>query len=82
MVVLGCVIIGYVATGGHLHVLWQPYEYLIILGSAIGAFIIANPSTVVGRTVGNLKRIAAGPTYHKKEYLQLLYPFHIILRTI
>lgn len=72
LIVIGCVIIGYVATGGHLHVLWQPYEYLIILGAAVGAFIIANPSTVVGRTVGNLKRIASGPTYHKKEYLQLL----------
>ncbi len=72
LIVLGSVIFGYVANGGHLAVLWQPFEFLIILGAAFGAYTIGNSSSVVGRTVGNIKRIAAGPTYHKKEYLQLL----------
>ena len=29
--------------GGHIDVLWQPWEYVIILGSAIGTFFVANP---------------------------------------
>ena len=45
--VLVCVLGGYAAMGGHLAVLWQPFEAVIILGAAIGAFIIANPKTVL-----------------------------------
>lgn len=40
--------------GGHLGVIWQPYEFLIIGGSAIGIFIIANPVYIIkdsGRAV-------------------------------
>ncbi|HYI69542.1 MAG TPA: motility-associated protein, partial [Skermanella sp.] len=48
--VLVCVLGGYVAMGGHLAVLWQPFEAVIIVGAAIGAFIISNPKTVLGRT--------------------------------
>ncbi len=72
LIVLGSVLVGYAANGGHLHVLWQPFEFIIILGAAIGAYVIANSSSVVGRTAGNLKRILAGPQYHKDDYLQLL----------
>jgi chemotaxis protein MotA len=71
-VVLGCVLFGYVGNDGHLPVLWQPFEFIIILGAAVGAFIIANPAAVVKRTMGNVKRIMSGPTYHKKDYVQLL----------
>lgn len=45
---------GYAAMGGHLGVIWQPYEFLIIGGSAIGIFIIANPVYIIkdsGRAV-------------------------------
>ena len=36
VVVFASVFGGYVAMGGHLAVLWQPFEGLIILGSAAG----------------------------------------------
>lgn len=71
-IVFASVLIGYAANGGHMVVLWQPYEFMIIMGAAIGAYIIANTSAVVGRTPGNVGRIMSGPKYHKKEYLQLL----------
>ena len=48
LVVLGCVAGGYAGGGGHFGVLWQPFEYLIILGSSVGAFIVANPKHVLG----------------------------------
>ena len=46
-VVLGCVIIGFVTGGGHLLALWHPGEIVIILGAALGAFMISNPLKVV-----------------------------------
>ncbi len=38
VVVSGSVAGGYVALGGHLDVLWQPFEFLIIGGAGVGAF--------------------------------------------
>ena len=42
IIVFACVFGSYAAMGGHLEVLWQPFEFVIILGAAIGAFIIGN----------------------------------------
>ena len=38
---------GFAALGGHLGVIWQPWEFVIIGGSALGTFIIANPLVTV-----------------------------------
>lgn len=35
IVVFGCLLGGFAAMGGHIDVLWQPWEYVIILGSAM-----------------------------------------------
>ncbi len=70
--VIICIIIGYMGAGGHLGVLWQPFEFIIILGAAGGAFAIANPAALLGRVTGNINKIIAGPKYLKKDYVQLL----------
>ncbi len=80
-VVIACVLVGYVAGGGHLGVLWQPFEFLIIIGASIGAYIISNPPAVISRTKGNLGRIVSGPKYKKRDYLQLLCLLFCIFRT-
>ena len=38
VIVLACVLGSFVAMGGKLGVLWQPFEYVIIVGAGIGAF--------------------------------------------
>ncbi len=43
VVVIGAVLGGYAAPGGHLDVLWQPFEFVIIFGAGVGAFLITNP---------------------------------------
>ncbi|MEJ5174007.1 motility-associated protein, partial [Erwinia sp. MYb416] len=43
IVVLGCVIGGYMMSGGHIASFWQPGELIIILGAGAGAMVIANP---------------------------------------
>jgi chemotaxis protein MotA len=67
-----CVIGGYMAMGGKLGVLMQPFELVIIGGAAVGAFIIANPMPVIKRTLGSLGLLLKGSPYSKEAYLELL----------
>ena len=42
VIILGCVLGGFMMAGGHLGVLWQPVEVLIIVGAAFGSFLASN----------------------------------------
>src|SRR5215510_4871546 len=72
VVVLVCVFGAYAAHGGHLVVLLQPAEFVIILGAAVGAFIIGNTKTNIKQTLKGVKRALKGPTYKKSDYVELL----------
>lgn len=72
LIVVGSVIGGYAAPGGHLAVLFQPYEFIIILGAALGGFIIANPKSVLKGTGKGLGKMMKGSKYDKKSYVELL----------
>lgn len=71
-IVLFSVFGGYAMAGGHLGVLWQPFEYLIILGAAVGAYCIANPKGVITHTGKEVGHLFKGPKYKKEDYLELL----------
>ena len=72
VVIMGCVMGGYSMMGGHLDVLFQPFEFLIILGAAIGAYIIGNPAPVLKATPGIFGTLMKGPRYNKAAYIELL----------
>ncbi len=72
VVVFASVLGGYVAMGGHLLVLMQPFEFVIIVGAALGAFVIGNPKPVIGRSLKALGAAMKGPRYSKDDYLELL----------
>ena len=72
LIVIGCTIGGYAALGGKLGVLWQPFEVVIIVGSAIGAYVIGNPGSVLRKTAGAFKASLKGSQYSKDSYLELL----------
>ena len=72
LVVVACTFGGYVAMGGKLGVLWQPFEVVIIVGAAIGAFIVANTGPVLKGTMGAIKASLKGPAYKKDSYIELL----------
>lgn len=71
VVVFGSVLGGYMPHGNPA-VLWQPLEYLIILGAGIGAFIIANPKPVIMGTTKHIGRVLKGAPHSKEAYLELL----------
>jgi chemotaxis protein MotA len=72
VVVLACVFGGYMAGGGHMIVLFQPFEVLIIVGAATGAFIIANSPAVLKKTFASVLGLLKGPRYNKASYVELL----------
>jgi len=72
IMVCGCIVFGYTAAGGDLLALWQPFEIVIILGGAIGAFIIANPAKVLKESVSGLLALFKGQKYKKQVYMDLL----------
>lgn len=72
LIVIVSVIGAYVVHGGHLGVLWQPSEFVIIMGSALGAYIIGNPKTVLSQTLPGLKVAISGGIYKKEDFLELL----------
>ncbi|MGB8275160.1 MAG: flagellar motor stator protein MotA [Alphaproteobacteria bacterium] len=84
VVVVVCVVGGYMAGGGHLVVLWQPYEILIIVGAGVGGFIISNPKPVLIGSVKAMSDLLKGPKYSKENYLEvlsLLYTLFKLART-
>ncbi len=80
IIVIVCVFGGYVALGGHLYVLWQPFELVIIGGAAIGAFIIGNPKSVLAGTGKELGKLLKGSKYGKEAYLELLTLLYAIFK--
>ena len=72
IIVIASILGGYVALGGKLAVLWQPFELVIIGGSGVGAYVIANSKQVLGGTVGALGAILKGPKYKRDDYVELI----------
>ena len=83
VVVIGCILGGFVAEGGHILALWHPFEIVIIVGSAIGAFLISNPMKVVKAAFTGAIALPKGARYKRADYvtlLQLLYDILVKIR--
>ena len=72
VVIFACVLGGYYMMGGNILVLYQPYEFVIILGAAVGAFIIGNTGPVLKQCLGVFGTLFRGPKYDKAAYVELL----------
>jgi chemotaxis protein MotA len=79
---IGCMLGGFVAMGGHLEVLWQPWEFVIIGGMGAGAFVMANPmKTVVDSGKASMDALT-GKVPKRKDYLELLGLLHALMREL
>ena len=72
IVVIVCVFGGFMAHGGQLLAIWQPYELVIIGGAAIGAFVIANPKATVFKVLKAIPAMMKGSRYKRTDYVELL----------
>jgi chemotaxis protein MotA len=72
VVVIGAILGGFIWEKGHLAVLMQPAELLIIGGAAIGSFLIASPMSLVKGTAKKLILVFKAKELTAKAYLPLL----------
>jgi chemotaxis protein MotA len=72
IIVVASVLGGFAASGGHLIALWQPFELVIILGAAGGGFVIANPMSVVLKSLKSIPALFTGAKYKKPHYMDAL----------
>ena len=77
---LGATFGGFMAMGGHVEVVWQPFEYLIILGIAFSTFIIANPMGVIKDTGSGIVHAAMGVAPKRNDFLALLSLLYALMR--
>lgn len=73
---------GYIASGGHLDIIFHslPYEMTMILGAAIGAFIISNDFSGVKHTLKDVGKVFKGPDWKPGDYRDLLCLLYELIR--
>jgi chemotaxis protein MotA len=72
VVVVLCVVGGFMLEGGKLLALWHPTEILIIVGAALGAFLTSNPLKIVKAAFSEAIALVKAPEYGHDDYVTLL----------
>ncbi len=79
---LACMLGGFIAMGGHVEVIWQPWEYVIIGGAAIGTFIIANPMKTIKDTGKGIMEAFKNAAPTPRDYLDVLGVLYCLMREL
>ena len=79
-IALGCILGSFMAMGGHVSVLMQPWEFVIILGAALGTFVIANPFSIIKDTLKATLEAMKESVPKQKDYLSLLGLLYVLMR--
>jgi len=82
VVTLGCVLGGFMAMGGHIEVLIQPWEVVIIVGAAFGSFLVANPMKTVKDTGKGVMEAFKQAVPKEQDYLEVLGVLHSLMREL
>ena len=82
VVVLGAVFGGFAMAGGHIASLFQPVELIMIGGSALGAFFVANTPKTIKSTLKALPSLFKGSKFSKALYIDLLSMLFEILAKV
>jgi chemotaxis protein MotA len=72
VVVIASVLGGFAMAGGHLNVLWQPVEVVIIGGAAVGAVFASNTKNVLKGVGAGLKQCFQSTAITKDFYMALM----------
>ncbi|HEU0060911.1 MAG TPA: motility-associated protein, partial [Hyphomicrobiaceae bacterium] len=82
VITLGCLLGGFVAMGGHVYVIWQPWEYVIICGSALGTFVVANPMKTIKDCGKGIIEAFKDAAPNRRQYLDVLGALHSLMREL
>ncbi len=82
LTVIVCVIGGFIMMGGHIEILIQPVEFIIIIGASVGAFIIANPKTVIKSSIKASIGLLKAPRHNKASFLELLTLLYAVFKLV
>ena len=80
VVVFGSIIGGYLEAGGHLAVLFQPAEFIIIIGAGIGSFMVGNPVAVIKASWQQLLALLKPNPYTEAAYGELLQTLYAVFQ--
>ncbi len=82
IIAVGSIIGGYAAEGGHMSVIWQPFEYLMIAGAALGTFVVANSLTTIKDTGRAVLDGITGRMPNQRDYLDILGVLYALMREL
>lgn len=82
LITLGCMLGGFMAMGGHVQVIWQPWEFVIILGSSLGTFVVANPMKTIKDTGAGIVEAIKGNGPTSGDYLEVLGVLYALMREL
>lgn len=84
VVVFAMVFGGFMLAGGHFDVIIKaaPFELMMIMGAAVGAFLIGNSFKTVLAALGGFGKILAGPKWKTKDYTDLLSLMFALTKTM
>ena len=82
IVVFSSCIGGFMLAGGNPVLLFQPVEFLVILGTGIGSLLIGVPSHALIHLLKDISHVFKGSKYKKKDYLDILVFLATFLKVV
>jgi chemotaxis protein MotA len=82
VIAVGCMLGGYAALGGHLEVLMQPFELVIIAGSSLGIFVVANPLSTIKDCGKAIVEAILDKGPKGRDFLDVLSVLHALMREL
>ena len=82
VICVGCMLGGFAALGGHLEVLMQPFEFVIIGGSSFGIFVVANTLPVIKDCGKAIFEAILDKSPKSRDFLDVLSVLHALMREL
>ena len=82
VVVFAAILAGFLMEKGHIAVLLQPAELLIIAGAAAGSLLVANPLRILKAIAAGLAATLKGSNFTEKRYLDTLRMMYQFLNKV
>ncbi len=82
LIVIGCVLGGYMVHHGKLGVLNQPSEFLIIFGAALGSLVISNTTAQLKHLIHMILASLKSKPVSQEQYLELLLCLYELCKVV